>query len=73
MAVRGKGLLIGMELDISKGKTATEYVSECFKKGFIINAIQDKVLRFAPPLIIETAEINQLVATLDSLLAGEDY
>ncbi|HRF89243.1 MAG TPA: aspartate aminotransferase family protein [Desulfobacter postgatei] len=71
--VRGKGLLLGMELDISKGKTATEYVSECFKKGFIINAIQDKILRFAPPLIIETAEINQLVATLDSLLAGEDH
>ena len=61
------------ELDISKGKTATEYVSECFKKGFIINAIQDKILRFAPPLIIKTVEINQLVAVLDSLLAGEDY
>ncbi|MGD9825344.1 aspartate aminotransferase family protein [Desulfobacter sp.] len=73
MDVRGKGLLIGMELDISKGKTATEYVSECFKKGFIINAIQDKVLRFAPPLIIGTVEINQLVAELDSLLAGDDH
>lgn len=71
--VRGKGLLIGMELDISKGKTATDYVSECFKKGFIINAIQDKVLRFAPPLIIGTVEINQLVAVLDSLLAGDDH
>ncbi len=69
--VRGRGLLLGMELDISKGKTATEYVSECFKKGFIINAIQDRVLRFAPPLIIGNDEINQLVAVLDSLLAGE--
>lgn len=71
--VRGRGLLIGMELDISKGKTASEYMSECFKKGFIINAIQDKILRFAPPLIIGTAEIDQLVAVLDSLLAGEDH
>ena len=71
--VRGRGLLLGMELDISKGKTATEYVSECFKKGFIINAIQDKILRFAPPLIIGIDEINQLVAVLDSLLAGEDH
>lgn len=71
--VRGKGLLIGMELDVSEGKTASEYMSECFKKGFIINAIQDKVLRFAPPLIIGTAEINQLVAALDNLLAGEDH
>nr|WP_321400247.1 aspartate aminotransferase family protein [uncultured Desulfobacter sp.] len=72
VAVRGKGLLLGMELDVSKGKTASEYVSECFKKGFIINAIQDKILRFAPPLIIGTAEINKLVAVLDNLLAGED-
>ncbi|PIE62816.1 MAG: aspartate aminotransferase family protein [Desulfobacter postgatei] len=71
--VRGKGLLLGMELDVSKGKTATEYVSECFKKGFIINAIQDKILRFAPPLIIEADEINQLVAVLDNLLAGEEH
>jgi acetylornithine aminotransferase len=70
--VRGKGLLIGMELDVSKGKTASEYLAECFKKGFIINAIQDKILRFAPPLIIGNAEINKLVAVLDSLLAGED-
>ena len=70
--VRGRGLLIGMELDVSKGKTASEYLSECFKKGFIINAIQDKILRFAPPLIIGNAEINKLVAVLDSLLAGED-
>ena len=70
--VRGKGLLVGMELDISTGKTATDYMAECFKKGFIINAIQDKILRFAPPLIVGTLEINQLVAVLDSLLAGED-
>ena len=70
--VRGKGLLIGMELDVRQGRKASEFVSECFKKGFIINAIQDKVLRFAPPLIIGKIEINQLVAVLDDLLAGED-
>ncbi len=70
--VRGKGLLIGMELDVRQGRKASDFVTECFKKGFIINAIQDKVLRFAPPLIIGKTEINQLVAVLDSLLAGED-
>ncbi len=70
--VRGKGLLIGMELDVRQGRKASDFVTECFKKGFIINAIQDKILRFAPPLIIGKTEINQLVAVLDSLLAGED-
>ncbi len=62
--IRGKGLLIGMEID----KDAAEIARECFKKGFIINAIQDKVLRFAPPLIVAQKEIDELTAVLDSLL-----
>ena len=70
--VRGKGLLIGLELDAKTGRGAADFVTSCFKKGFIINGIQDKVLRFAPPLIIEPEEIDRLVAVLDSLLEGEE-
>jgi len=70
--VRGKGLLIGLELDVETGRGAGDFVSACFKKGFIINGIQDKVLRFAPPLIVEKDEIDRLVETLDSLLQGEE-
>jgi len=62
--VRGKGLLLGLEVD----KDAGFFVGELFKKGFIINGIQDKVLRFAPPLIIEEKEIDRLISALDSLL-----
>ncbi|WP_300460913.1 aspartate aminotransferase family protein [Desulfobacula sp.] len=62
--VRGEGLLLGLEVD----KDAGFFVGELMKKGFIINGIQDKVLRFAPPLIIETKEIDRLVSALDSLL-----
>ena len=62
--IRGRGLLIGLELD----KGAGEVVEACFKKGFIINGIQDKVLRFAPPLIIEEGQIDQLIQVLDSVL-----
>jgi acetylornithine aminotransferase len=62
--IRGAGLLIGMELDAGADAVKTR----CFKKGFIINAIQDKILRFAPPLIVETADIDRLVAVLDNLL-----
>ncbi|MCP4718933.1 MAG: aspartate aminotransferase family protein [Desulfobacteraceae bacterium] len=67
--VRGRGLLVGMEIDIDKvkDKDAGFFVANCFKKGFIINGIQDKILRFAPPLIIEKTEIDRLVAVLDSL------
>ncbi|MCP3875950.1 MAG: aspartate aminotransferase family protein [Desulfobacteraceae bacterium] len=62
--VRGEGLLLGLELD----KDAAFFVNELMKKGFIINGIQDKVLRFAPPLIIEKQEIDRLIVELDSLL-----
>ncbi|MCK5837225.1 MAG: aminotransferase class III-fold pyridoxal phosphate-dependent enzyme, partial [Desulfobacula sp.] len=62
--VRGEGLLLGLEVD----KDAGFFVEELMKKGFIINGIQDKILRFAPPLIIETKEIDRLVSALDSLL-----
>ncbi|MCG8565139.1 MAG: aspartate aminotransferase family protein, partial [Desulfobacterales bacterium] len=62
--IRGRGLLLGMELDEKAG----DVVEACFKKGFIINGIQDKVLRFAPPLIIETEQIDQLIHVLDSVI-----
>ena len=70
--VRGKGLLLGMELDKEfdkeLDKDAGFFVGELFKKGFIINGIQDKILRFAPPLIIEKQEIDRLIKELDYLL-----
>ena len=62
-AVRGEGLLIGLEID----KDAAFFVRELMEKGFIINGIQDKVLRFAPPMIIEKSDIDRLVTALDSL------
>jgi len=61
--VRGKGLLIGMELDF-EGK---EIVTDCLKQGFLINCTVNTVLRFMPPLIISEEEIDQLVDTLDGI------
>ena len=62
--VRGLGLLLGMKLKID-GKPL---VNQCMENGFLINCIQDKILRFIPPLIISTAEIDQLVKCLDQIL-----
>jgi acetylornithine/N-succinyldiaminopimelate aminotransferase len=64
VAVRGRGLLVGLEVD----EDASFFVTNLMKKGFIINGIQDKVLRFAPPLIIDKNGIDKLIAALDSLL-----
>ncbi len=63
--VRGKGLLIGMELDI-EGK---DIVTSCIREGFLINCTIDRVLRFMPPLIIREEEIDQLIAALDRIFA----
>ena len=63
-AVRGEGLLVGMELDGNAG----EVVAQAMKKGFILNAIQGKVIRFAPPLVITREEIDAVINALDDLL-----
>ena len=62
--VRGLGLLLGMQLKID----GRPIVTQCMENGFLINCIQEKILRFIPPLIISTEEIDQLVKCLDQIL-----
>ena len=62
--VRGIGLLLGMKLSI-RGESI---VKACMEKGFLINCIQDDILRFIPPLIIEKIEIDALIKCLDEIL-----
>jgi len=64
-AVRGKGLIIGMELNI-EGK---EIVSTCLKQGIILNCTLDKILRFLPPLIVKKQEIDRCLKILERVLA----
>jgi predicted acetylornithine/succinylornithine family transaminase len=63
--VRGKGLLLGMEL-------ATEgdpIVRTCLEKGFLINCTAGNVLRFIPPLIVQRKDIDQLIDTLRDIFS----
>lgn len=62
--VRGLGLLLGIKLKID----GRPVVTQCMENGFLINCIQEKILRFIPPLIISTEEIDQLVICLDQIL-----
>ncbi len=61
--VRGLGLLMGMELDAPAGPIS----SACMERGFLINTIQEKILRFIPPLIIEKEDIDALIKCLDEV------
>ncbi len=63
--VRGKGLLVGMEL---RGR-AKEVALSCLKRGVLINNIGDRVLRFAPPLIVGKGEIDRLCEVLEEVLS----
>lgn len=62
--VRGKGLIIGLELT----KPGAEYVDKLREAGFLINCTADNVLRFVPPLIITKEEIDEFVNALDEIL-----
>ena len=61
--VRGLGLLYGMEVDID----AKTVVSDCLKRGLLVNAVGDRVLRFIPPLIITQREIDRLLEVLSQI------
>jgi len=55
--VRGKGLLIGVELKPSAGG-GRRFAENLQKKGILIKETHDNVLRFAPPLIIDRETID---------------
>lgn len=63
--VRGRGLILGMELTMDAG----EIVKTALKRGLLINVTAGKVLRFVPPLIVTTGEIDEAMAILDGILA----
>ena len=64
--IRGKGLLIGMELNIA----GEDVVRECLKKGVIINCTMERVLRFLPPLDVSQPDIDKVIETLTEVFDG---
>ena len=65
--VRGRGLLIGVEL----ATPAAPVVDACRERGLLVLSAGEKVVRLAPPLIVEPAQVQQAVGILkDALGAG---
>jgi acetylornithine/N-succinyldiaminopimelate aminotransferase len=65
--VRGRGLLIGVEF---KQDIAEAIMYACLEKGLIVNYLKPNLLRFIPPLIVSTTEINKGIQIFDKVLAG---
>ncbi len=58
--VRGKGLMIGVELTFP----GAEVVKEMLKRGVLSNCASNNVIRIVPPLIISKEEIDIVVEVL---------
>ena len=61
--VRGLGLLQALEIQTD----AKRVVEDCLRRGILVNATGEHVLRFVPPLIISQAEIDRLMEVLSQI------
>jgi acetylornithine/N-succinyldiaminopimelate aminotransferase len=65
--VRGRGLMVGVELEIS-GK---QIVLDAMSRGLLINCTHETVLRFLPPYIVTEKEVDSAVKILGRLFAKQ--
>lgn len=63
--VRGRGLLLGLELD---AEVAGEVETACRDRYLIVNAVAPDVVRFAPPLTVTDDEIDLALAAVTEAL-----
>jgi 4-aminobutyrate aminotransferase-like enzyme len=70
--VRGKGLLLGMELDPAVPGLQSRIIDRCFENGLLvypsvggISGKDENGLLIAPPYIISKSETAQLLSILD--------
>ena len=66
--VKGKGLMIGLELDMEGGLI----VQKAIEEGVLINCTAGTILRFLPPLILEEKDIQKTVEVLDKIFQQID-
>ena len=65
--IRGRGLLIGIEIAAAAG-TARKHCERLLERGVLAKDTHAQVIRLAPPLIIERAELDWLVTQLRDVL-----
>ncbi len=67
--VRGKGLLIGVEIKETSG-TARPFCEKLKDLGILAKETHHQVVRFAPPLVITREEIDWALPRIEQVLAG---
>ena len=66
--VRGKGLLIGVEIKVEAG-TARPYCEALAERGVLCKETHDQVVRFAPPLTVEKKDLEWALGAIREVLA----
>jgi len=63
LEIRGKGLMVGMELSIK----CEDIVTKARESGVLLNCTSESVLRFVPPLTITEKQIDTVVSVLNEI------
>ena len=63
--VKGKGLMIGVDIDGDALKVAVE----CLNKGLLLNTATEHTLRFLPPLTINEKDVDNAIEILKEVLS----
>jgi acetylornithine aminotransferase len=62
--IRGRGLMIGVELD----RDVNHFKQEALDRGMLLNVTQDRVVRLLPPLIIDESQADRIVTVVADLV-----
>ncbi|UCE59948.1 MAG: aspartate aminotransferase family protein [Phycisphaerales bacterium] len=68
--VRGRGLMLGIELDQDHSRKGAEVGRQLLEAGFIVNyQPQNAAFRLFPPYVISKEQINEFLGAFDNALA----
>ncbi len=62
--VRGRGLMVGAELDVDAGKV----LDKGYARGLLLIKAREKVVRFVPPLVFQKAHVDELAEKFSAIL-----
>ena len=67
--VRGKGLMIGVEIKRESG-TARPFCEALMDRGILAKETHDQVVRFAPPLVVERSDLEWALGEIAQVLSA---
>jgi len=75
--VRGKGLMVGMDVAQPNGEpdasSRDELIQLCFQQGLLLLGAGENTIRFCPPLIIDKNDVDVAVSILEGCLTVRSW